>query len=219
MKPETEQTLATLEVILDKGLWFMLPYHGYENFKPYVWDSEKQGVFSPLSLIRSQGWIQETDLEEAIKSWQWSEQTGLAAKGILNDDPYCIEDDEAETLLDENTKIARAKKYQSIFELLLNKVGNLQAFTFNCNSDYSLSVVVSQVSNEEWIAFSPTVPQETPSYFNQKVIRTIYSGNQIICSTYTEEKEHLKFTDNSSLKIKKQIDELSNIKVYGWYDK
>lgn len=45
MKPETEQTLATLEVILDKGLWFMPPYHGYENFRPYIWDSEKKVCF------------------------------------------------------------------------------------------------------------------------------------------------------------------------------
>lgn len=218
MKPETEQTLATLEVILDKSLWFSLPYHDGESLKPYVWNSEQQGVFSSLSLIRSEGWIQEIDIEEAVKNWQWSEQTGLAAQGILNDDPYCIKDDEAEILLDENTKITREKKYQRIFKLLLNKVSNLQAFKFNCNLDYSLSVIIGQVSNQQWIALSPTVPQETPSYFNQEVIRTIYSGNQIICSSYTEEKEHFKLTDNLSLEIKKQIDELSSIKVYGWYD-
>lgn len=68
MKPETEQTLATLEVILDKSLWFSLPYHDGESLKPYVWNSEQQGVFSSLSLIRSEGWIQEIDIEEAVKN-------------------------------------------------------------------------------------------------------------------------------------------------------
>ena len=115
MKPKTEQILATIEVIVQKGLWFMPPYHEDGGaFKPYVWDGEQQGKFSLLSLIKSERWIQETDIEEAIKNWQWSEETGLAAKGISKDgEPSCIEDgeDEAGILLDEDTKLARNKIY------------------------------------------------------------------------------------------------------------
>ena len=62
MKPKTEQTLATIEVIVQKGLWFMPPYHeDGESFKPYVWDGEQRGKFSLLSLIKSEEWLQETD--------------------------------------------------------------------------------------------------------------------------------------------------------------
>ena len=214
MKPETEQTLATLEVILQKGLWFMPPYHedgGY--FKPYIWDSEKQGVFSPLSLIRSEGWIQETDLEEVIKNWQWSEQTGLAAKGILKDgEPSCIEDneDEADILIDEDTKLVRAKIYQNLFELLSNKVSNLQAFVLSCDFYYSLSVLIGQISEKKWVAISPTVPLETPFYFD----------DEIVCEAYSIKNNVSQLISSSSLEleIQKHINKLSSIKIYGWYD-
>ena len=212
MKPETEQKLATIEIILQKGLAFMPPYHedgGY--FKPYIWDSELQGIFSPLSLVKSKGWIQETDIEEAIKNWQWSEKTGIAAKGILNDgEPSCIEngEDEAEILLSEKTKLARAKIYQNIFEILSNKINSLQAFTFSCDCDYSLAVIVGQLSAQQWIAICPTVPQETPSYFN----------DEIICSSYIIENNTLNSDNDLNIEIENYIKQLGSIKTYGWYD-
>ena len=60
-------------------------------------------------------------LEEAIKNWQWSEQNGLAAKGISKDgEPSCIEDgeDEAGILLDEDTKLARNKIFQNSLSVI-----------------------------------------------------------------------------------------------------
>ena len=214
MKPKTEQLLATLEVILNQGFSFMPPYHedgGY--FKPYVWDGEQNGMFSPLSSIESEGWIQETDVELAIENWQWSEQTGLAAQGILRDgEPFCIEDgeDEAGILLDEATKLARAKTYQNLFELLSSQANNLQAFVLSCDFNYSLSVVVGQISEKKWIALCPTVPQETPSYFD----------DEIVCSNYVRENKITQLVNNSNLEIEiqKHINKLSNIKIYGWYD-
>ena len=214
MKPATEQALATLELIIKDGLSFRPPYHedgGY--FRPYVWDSEQNGVFSTLSLIKSAGWIEETDIELAIKNWQWSEQTGLAAPGILNDgEPSCIEDDEdeEEILLDEETKLNREKIYQNLFELLLEKVNNLQAFVLSCDRNYSLSVLIGQIDAKKWIALSSIVPQETPFYFD----------DEIVCKSYVPENNISSSINSSDLEreIQGYINQLSNIKVYGWYD-
>ncbi len=221
MKPETEQTLATIELILEQKIDCNIPCHWGDTLKPYVWNSQQQGIFSPLSFLKSQGWIQETDLEKAIENWQWSENTGLAAKRILEDDPCCIEEDEdeAEILLDEKTKITRAKNYQNILQLLSSKTTNLQAFELNCNQDYSLSVAVAEVAPQQWIALSPTVPQETSSYIGcNQAVNTTDDNCSIICSPHNKEKNDCQFTDDVILEIKKQIDRLSKIEVYGWYD-
>ena len=54
MNSETEQRLATLEVILEQELLFRPPYHDGDFLKPYIWNSEQQGIFSPLSLIKAE---------------------------------------------------------------------------------------------------------------------------------------------------------------------
>ena len=54
MNSETEQRLATLEVILEQELLFRPPYHDGDFLKPYIWDSEQQGIFSPLLLIKAE---------------------------------------------------------------------------------------------------------------------------------------------------------------------
>ncbi len=215
MNTETEQTLATIEVILQERLHLHIPYSSNRNFlKPYVWNSKQQGIFSPLSIIKSEGWIQEIDLETAIKNWQWPEQTGLAAQSIFDNDPYCIEDgeDEAAILLDEDTKLIRAKIYQNLFEFISNNLKTLQAFTFGCNlEDYSLSVIVGQISEDKWICICPTVPQETGAYVN----------DLMKCYPYNQDKnENFKLETISDIetKIKEHIEQLKDIKVYGWYD-
>ena len=83
MKPETERTLATLEVILEKSVSLSLPCHeDSADFQPYVWDASQQGEFTPLNLIKYEGWIKETDVEVALDSWIEIEQNGLASHNI-----------------------------------------------------------------------------------------------------------------------------------------
>ena len=62
MKPETEQILATIEVI---GI-----------YQPFLWETEIKGKFNPWNLIKSKGFVNLTDLELAFKHWQNIEQGG-----------------------------------------------------------------------------------------------------------------------------------------------
>ena len=80
----------------------------------------------------------------------------------------------------------------------------------SCDFDYSLSVIVGKLSEKKWIALCSTVPQETPSYFD----------DEIICCSYRTENDVLKSIDNldSEIAIQKYIEQLASIQIYGWYD-
>lgn len=147
MKPETEQLLGTIEVLLKEPLYFSLPDRDYgATLEPYVWDSTLFGPFTPLNLIKVEGWIKQTDPEIAIENWQWSEQTGLAAKGQGELDDLC-EEDEEEILLDEETKQVRAQNYQKLLNFINANLQDIKAYTISYNLDYSLSVIVWQLPN------------------------------------------------------------------------
>ncbi len=83
MNPETEQCLGTLEVLLEEEIRYSLPCHEYSaTLKPYAWDATIKGEFTPLNLIKSEGWIIKTDPEIAFANWLWIEQNGLASSLI-----------------------------------------------------------------------------------------------------------------------------------------
>ncbi len=133
MDIQTEQLLGTLEVLLDKELDLFLPCH--ENgakLKPFVWDTNIQGAFTPLNLIQSEGWMAQTDIELAFNSWQWSEDTCLAAKGIFDAcSDYLDDRDDENIVLDNETKIDRGKKYQVLRNAIEVNIPCIQAFTLS----------------------------------------------------------------------------------------
>ncbi|KYC39380.1 hypothetical protein WA1_32120 [Scytonema hofmannii PCC 7110] len=208
MKPETEQRLGTLEVLLEKEIYYSLPCHeDSATLQPYAWDATIKGEFTPLNLIKSEGWIRETDPEVVFTNWLWIEENRLASSLIhlYNKDPQKI-------LLDEPSKNKRYQQYSNLLDLLTEKIKNLQAFTFSYNSNYSLSVVVGRVTdNQRWICLSATVPQETPKFINEL----------IHCSPYKEEKQsNLEAEKLSQLEIRINdiLKELGEIDIYGYYD-
>ncbi len=208
MKPETEQRLGTLEVLLEKEIYYSLPCHeNSATLQPYAWDATLKGEFTPLNLIKSEGWIIETDPEIAFANWLWTEQNGLASSLI-----YFYDEDPEKFLLDEASKNKRYQQYSNLLDLLIEKIQDLQAFTFSYNSHYSLSVVVGRVpDNQRWICLSATVPQETPEFINEL----------IHCSPYKEEKEsnlEAKKMSQVEIKINDILKELGKIKIYGYYD-
>ena len=209
MNYETEQRLATLEVILDQKISFYLPCHeDSANFQPYVWDATSKGVFTPLNLVRSQGWIEETDLETAFTQWIEVEKRGSVSELIpfYGNDP-----DPGNIFLDDKVRQARYQVYSELFDLLIDRLENLQAFKFSCNSHYSLTVVVGKIiDSEKWICLSSTVPQETPKYIN----------DVIYCSTHVQSwKYNLDSVEvsPSETKINEIVTRLDNIKIYGYY--
>jgi hypothetical protein len=200
----TEQLFATLEVLLETPHYIHLPNSGGGYFQPYFWDAEL-AQFTPLNLLKHEQWMTETDPELAIESWQWSEQTGLAAKGMLEVDHLC-EDDDANIFLDEATKKERSGKYENLLHLLKTKLENLKAYCLSCRSGYELSLIVGQLPDQRWICLAPTVPQETREYISEKVK----------CSPCIV----LETVDRSEVatQIQQQLDSLPEIKVYGWYE-
>ncbi len=197
MELKTEQLLGTLEVLLEKEFRFRLPCHeDGATLKSYFWDATTQGTFTPLHVIQSEGWITQTDPEVAVTNWQWSEYSGLAAKGTFP--PY--NRDEQNILLDDATKLERTEKYQALLELLASNLENLQAFIFSCGPGYSLSIVVGQITEQKWICLSPTVPQETYGYVNNESKDSV---EEILSAV--------------EVQIQAALNELSKIQVYGWY--
>lgn len=207
MKPETEQRLGTLEVLLEEEIRYSLPCHeDGATLKPYAWDATIKGEFTPLNLIKSEGWIIETDPEVAFENWLWPEQNGLASSLIhlYNKDPKKI--------LYEHTKNQRYQQYSNLLKLLTKNIKKLQAFSFSYNSHYSLSVIVGRVpDSQRWICLSSTVPQETPKFINKL----------IHCSPYKEEKKsnlEAEKLSNIEKTINNMIKELGEIMIYGYYD-
>ncbi|AFZ57463.1 hypothetical protein H6G54_26340 [Anabaena cylindrica FACHB-243] len=208
MKPETEQRLGTLEVLLEEEIRYSLPCHeDSATLQPYAWDATIKGQFTPLNLIKSEGWIIETDPEVACENWLWTEQNGLASSLI-----YVYHKDPEKFLLDEPSKNKRYQQYFKLLRLLAERIKDLQAFSFSYNSHYSLSVVVGRVpDSKRWICLSSTVPQETPKFINEL----------IHCSPYKEEKQfnlELEKLSKIERKINNIIKELGNIRIYGYYD-
>ncbi|MBW4532381.1 MAG: hypothetical protein KME09_00410 [Pleurocapsa minor HA4230-MV1] len=208
MHPETEQRLATLEVILQKNIRYYLPCHeNGANLQPYVWNTNIQDKFTSLNLITSEGWIKETDPEVIFTNWLWSEQNGLASQII-----YLYKKDKANILLDEITKNTRYQHYYNLLSLLIDNLENLKAFNISCNDNYSLSLVVGKIPDRQrWICLSTTVPQETPEFIK----------DLIQCSPLIEEVSSDLKIENLS-KVETQINDilmqLDTINIYGYYD-
>jgi hypothetical protein len=210
MKPETERRLGTIEVLLEKPLYFRLPYHEDSAIlKPYAWDSAQLGKFTLLNLIQVNDWIRQTDPEVAIENWHWSEQTGLAAKGLLQVDHSC-QDDDKRIFLKNETKQMRKQAYQALLAFLKANLQNLKAYTLSLSQDYySLSIVVGQLPNQRWLCISPTVPQETPNFTN----------SEMRCSAYTQDTA-LPTAEPSEIEteIAQLLEQFDPIQIYGWYE-
>lgn len=208
MNPETEQTLATLEVILEKPISYSLPCHeGGANFQPYIWDANIQSEFTPLNLIKHEGWIKETDPEVAVDSWIKLEQNSLVSDLI-----YLYHSDPANLLLDDKNKALRYNFYCDLLEVLIDELEELQSFNFTYNSNYSLFIISGIIPDtQSWICLSAKVPQETPEYIN----------DLIYCSPYIQDYEvnlDNKKVSQAEIKINKILEKLAPIKIYGYYD-
>ena len=77
MNPSTTQLLATLEVILQEKIICRLPYNHTSEWQPFHWESSVKGEFNPISLLYSQGWMRNTNIEIAINNWQEIEKNGI----------------------------------------------------------------------------------------------------------------------------------------------
>jgi hypothetical protein len=211
------QHLASLEVLLETPLHFRLPHNDGGTLTPWFWDNTNDGAFNLLALAQREGWMQWTDSEVAIETWQFSEQRGLAAPGILENDPSCIEDDDANILLSEADRDRRAQVYDDLLAWFNQNLQKQQTFLMRCSSDYTWVVVVGQQANGRWLAIAPTVPNETPCYVTDS---NSHDENRddyrdIIIKSKVEPRIAEPLSDSTLAAL---LEQLPGIKIYGWYD-
>lgn len=218
MHAEAIRHLATLEVLLEQPLYFGLPFHENSGIlQPWFWDSTTSGNFSPLTAAQREGWMQWTDSEVAVQTWQFSEQ-GTASISILNNGQCAMEDDEDKILLSPEERDRRREVYEDLLAWVNQNLANQRNFIMRCNADYSWAAVVGQQPDGQWLAIAPTVPQETPRYLtNQNVPvedRRSHDRDLIVKAMPTPLASH----SPSNSELKALLEQLPAIQVYGWHD-
>lgn len=207
MELSTLQQLGTLEILLGRDHKTLLPNHRYSGkLYPYYWDSKLAGSFSLWKLIRCESWLTETDPEITFSDWQWPENYGLAAVGLLNCGHLCEEDSE-NIFLSNNDKIDRQKRYKILLQTLSNNLQDFKAYRLQCHPDYSLSIIVGRLPDQRWICLAPLVPRETSDFANSEIEYTLLGTPELPQEIRSE----------LELDVNEQIDQIPTIQVYGWY--
>ncbi|MEH2026491.1 nuclease A inhibitor family protein [Nostoc sp.] len=150
MQPQTEQILATLQVIIEPKSGFHLPGHedgGY--ICPFVWDASQNGEFNILNLSRSQGWLKLTDTDATIKNWQTMDYANNFNSFSLNS----------------SDKTAWADKIETLFQILSQSLQDMESFNVKTSSYFpendSVGLIVGKTTDENWVAVCPTFYKET----------------------------------------------------------
>ncbi|MFB2894838.1 nuclease A inhibitor family protein [Aerosakkonemataceae cyanobacterium BLCC-F50] len=150
MDSETEQLLATLELLTEPSLPFDLPGHedgGY--LVPFVWDVSERGEFNVLNLSYAEGWLQLTDINALIQIGQYYlDFFPIYAHGY-----------------DENSA-RRNNKIKLLLQLLSINLEGLEALKLEAKSprvvpNPPVGIVVGRTKDGDWIAACPTVYKAT----------------------------------------------------------
>jgi hypothetical protein len=201
MKPTTEQLLGAIQVLTEQKIMFCLPNHETAYWEPMAWESDKSGEFNLFNLITSRAWVTETDIEIVIQGWQ-----ELDNQRYLNNDDY---PETYDNCFNDDTETDRTVIYKELCDFI--KVYSQETMALKLSSSpyhYSFYIVLVRISEDRWICISPTAPQE-------KAIETEVSRSPI--------ERHLDAVeiDQSILiltrDIKKIINQVQPIKVYGYY--
>ncbi len=197
MKPQTEQLLATLEVLAGS---------------PIYWETETQGELSFWKLLNITCSVKETDLELAFEHWQKMEAWGTPTDMQKDDCEYAPtrseREDEGEDNSDDwNDEIAieRNDLYDRLQQLLSINLTNVRAYKLSHNGSYNsssfnISIVIGQMLDGKWLCLSPTIP-------NQVADREHRS---------TASKIEPIFSENRS-DIHEIVNRLTPLKMYGYY--
>ena len=208
MNSSTTQTLATLEVILQEEIICRLPYNHTSEWEPFCWESSVKGEFNLISLLYSQGWMKNTDIEIAINNWQEIERMGVPTLDEYSsyaESVFEYEEDE----VDRNSPQFQQRKnyYKQLSKLLKSNLYDLEVYEFSCWAEYSCFAIVGQLlDNQNWICVTSTVPKETPEF-----------NDIIVTENHTEVSLDKSKTDLES-QIDKILEFLTPVLTYGHYD-
>lgn len=205
MKPETEQLLGTLEVLV---------WHPHPS-RIFVWETEEQGELNVWNLAIAEGFVSLSDVDVAIAYWQSVERWGTPTDRSI-DYEYAPPRNERQDGWNAEIETKRFETYQQLSQLLKAELQDLQAFKLSIpknndsdfewhHPDYCFYIIIGKTNDENWLCFSPTVPDQVTYNFLNQIIRE----NQI------------KSPSNQTLELQSRIKsilaELQPIQLYGYY--
>ncbi|BAY81084.1 hypothetical protein NIES267_05490 [Calothrix parasitica NIES-267] len=208
MNTSTTQILATLEVLLQEEIICRLRHNDISEWQPFYWESSVKGEFNFISLLYSQGWMRNTDIEIAIQNWQEIEEMGVPTPGGENFYAECVFEDEEDEVDRKSPQFQQRKNYyQQLSKFLKSNLYDLEVYEFSCWAEYSCFAIVGQIlDNENWICVTSTVPKETPDF------------NNIIVTENNPEVFIAQAKSNLESQIDKILEFLTPVLTYGHYD-
>ncbi|MHC5740355.1 MAG: hypothetical protein ACYTXT_00355 [Nostoc sp.] len=205
MKLETEQLLATLELLCSDL---------------FVWETATQGEFNIWNLMISEGFVHLTDIELAFKHWQKIEEWGTPTNQEASDYEYAPpRSKRKDNTWNESIANERQGYYQQLQQLIKNHLQNIKVYnlsfakTAHQNFEwghpyFSMSIVVGETSDRHYFCLAPTVPDQLNYYRRDRHQRT----TQIIC-----EESPTQATQNLIAEVQILLDKLAPITNYGYY--
>ncbi|MBD2184852.1 hypothetical protein H6S82_20995 [Planktothrix sp. FACHB-1355] len=202
MKPETEQLLGTLEVLL------------WHPSRIFVWETEVQGELNVWNLAIAQGFVSLTDVDVAIAHWQSVERWGTPTDQSKNDYEYAPPRNEREDEWNAEIEAKRFESYQQLSQLIKAELRDLQAFRLSIpkvndsyfdrhRPNYCFYIIIGKTDDGNWLCLSQTVPDQV-SYRRSK-------ERKFELAEATDIKLDLQS------KIHSIISELPPITLYGYY--
>lgn len=160
MSPEASQCLTELQALVTPEMGWYLVFPDHEDggeLEPFVWDSSEQGDFTAVKLVQANGWLHPISLETVLTHWRIPEQIGA----VNGDITLVPSHDRAKILLNSAQQEARAAIYQQIWNLIEAQAQNLQAFQLSSETDYVLTFLLGQITDQTWMGLAPVVPIAT----------------------------------------------------------
>ncbi|MEH2257855.1 hypothetical protein [Nostoc sp.] len=153
MHTETERIFGTLQVLVEPHLTIDLP--GHENggsIVPFVWDVSEQGKFNVINLCLANGWLQLTDVDKRIRSWQKMEYAKSFYDFYLGVEEENLRKNQFEYLL----------QILQYLESFLQDLESFSSMPYSCSRGVILpGLVIGRTADGTWICICPTVYKET----------------------------------------------------------
>lgn len=204
----SEQPLDTLQRLINREMGWYLAFPGHEDggeLEAFAWDEHKKGAFSPLNLLRAEGWMNPLEIDQVLAAWLKPEQTGA-----INGEAWLVpERDAAKILLSESVQAERSEVYQALLQLLQSQLQELQAFRLSCDPAYALVVLVGQAEGR-WLTVTSQVPVATQILEDAPIQFRVFS---LPVAEPTESEGYAAIEQQIQVLLSK----LGTVQLYGYY--
>lgn len=209
MKPETEKLLGTLEVLSE--------YSKYSGCQPLFWETATQGEFSLWSLLISQGFVRETDVELVFEHWQNIEFWGTPTNQAIDGEYAPMRSNRKNDDWNEAIATQRQEIYHHMQELLSTHLQHQQAYKLSVSQRhpaFSVSIVVGEMQNGHWLCLAPAVPDQVG--FHRRKSNQGTTPPAILVDTLQGNGELIADCPLTN-QFCSLLDQLRPIEIYGYY--